>query len=129
MSLKGPTPVIAIVEDDASMRKAVERLLNAYGFATETFASAEAFLSRDPLCDPACLVLDVQLNGMSGIQLRAHLQASGSSIPVIFITALDNEYVEAAAKRAGCLAYLHKPFSPDLLIDNVRRATTGPQSD
>jgi FixJ family two-component response regulator len=129
MSLKGPPPVIAIVEDDASMRKAVERLLNAYGFATETFASAEAFLNRDPLCDPACLVLDVQLNGMSGLQLWAHLQASGCSVPVIFITALDNEYIEAAAKRAGCLAYLHKPFAADLLIDNVRRAMTGSQSD
>jgi FixJ family two-component response regulator len=111
------------------MRRSVARLLNAYGFAAEMFASAEAFLNRDPASEMACLVLDIHFEGMSGIELRSHLQASGSCGPVIFMTALDDENLEAEARRIGCIAYLHKPFPADLLINAVKTALAHPQSD
>jgi FixJ family two-component response regulator len=119
---------VAIVEDDPRMRRCVERALNLHGFEAELFPSAEEFLGRDPDSRVACLVLDINLPGMSGLELRRRLTAVGSALPVIFITAVDHDTVETAAIEAGCAAYLHKPFSTELLITAVTNALTGQQA-
>ena len=113
---------IAIVEDDASMRRSVRRLLNAHGFATEEYPSAESFLQRTIGGEVECLVLDVDLGGMSGIELQRRLKDDGSCPPVIFITALEDEALQADAERAGCFAYLRKPFSGSALIESINEA-------
>ena len=116
---------VAVVEDDSSMRRSVLRLLNAHGFAVEEFPSAEAFLGRDPDSRVACVVLDIHLPGMSGLELRRRLTAAGSILPVIFVTAIDDDAVKMAAIQLGCVAYLRKPFPADALIDPVRNALSG----
>jgi FixJ family two-component response regulator len=112
---------IAIVDDDPSMLKGIERLLGAYGFATKAFASAEAFLSPDATVEFDCLLLDIHLGGMSGIELRRRLAASGSTTPVIFMTAFDDDATRTQAQKAGCVAYLHKPFVAKLLIGAIEQ--------
>jgi len=107
------------------MRTSILRLLNAHGFATETFLSAEAFLGRVPDSRVACVVLDIQLPGMSGLELRSRLTAAGSTLPIIFITAINDDAIERAAAQLGCDALLHKPFPAGLLIDAVTNALTG----
>lgn len=116
---------MAVVEDDPSMRKSVERLLNAHGFVTEGYLSAEGFLNRDPVSRIDCMVLDIHLDGMSGIELRRRLTASGSKVPVIFITAVDDGALEQEALQAGCVAYLHKPFPAASLIAAINEALAG----
>jgi FixJ family two-component response regulator len=113
---------IAIVDDDASMLKGIERLLGAYGFITKAFTSAEAFLNLEAAASVDCLLLDIHLSGMSGIELRRHLSASGCRLPVIFMTAFDDEATRAKAQQAGCVAYLHKPFVANLLIGAIEKA-------
>jgi FixJ family two-component response regulator len=108
--------VVALVEDDPSVLKGLQRLLSAQGFETERFTSAEAFLDGAAASKASCLVLDIHLGGMSGIELRRRLAVSGSTIPVIFMTAFDDESTQREAVEAGCIAYLHKPFSANLLI-------------
>jgi FixJ family two-component response regulator len=114
--------VVAIVEDDPGALKATERLVRAHGFRAEGFASAEAFLARESGQEPACLVLDIHLKGMSGMELRRYLNANGSRLPVIFITAADDHATRREAMQAGCVAYLQKPFSSRLLIDAINKA-------
>jgi FixJ family two-component response regulator len=116
------SPVVAVVEDDQSMRRSLERLLSVHGFLVASFLSAETFLAWDHDDQPACLLLDIQLPGMSGLQLLSHMTASGVSVPTIFITAVEDDGIEAAAKRLGCVAYLHKPFPSDLLVSAIKRA-------
>jgi FixJ family two-component response regulator len=116
---------IAVVDDDASMLKGIERLLGAYGFATKVFASAEAFLDRNAAADVDCLLVDIHLGGMSGIELRHHLTASGCKLPVIFMTAFDDEATRMQAQSAGCIAFLHKPFTANLLIGAIERVAPG----
>jgi FixJ family two-component response regulator len=113
---------VAVVEDDPSMRKSIERLLNTHGFATEGYSSAETFLSRDAAGQIDCIVLDIHFDGMSGVELRYHLKASGSKVPVIFITAVDDDALERKVLQAGCVAYLHKPFPTALLISAITKA-------
>jgi len=115
--------VVAVVDDDPSMLKAIARLLGAHGFDAEVFASAEAFLRRDATKDAVCLVLDIHLGGMSGIELRRRLTDSGSPLPIIFITAVDDEATQQEAVAAGCAAYLHKPFPATQLIGAIQAAT------
>lgn len=114
--------VVAVVDDDPSMLRSVERLLNANDFSTEGHPSAEAFLAKADLTRLGCLVLDIQLGGMSGVELWQHLKASGVDLPVIFITALEDESLERAAVEAGCFAYLRKPFPAKPLIAAVNMA-------
>ncbi|AUW46722.1 response regulator transcription factor [Rhizobium leguminosarum] len=113
---------VAVVDDDASLRRSLGRLLNAYGFLVEGFASAEAFLARDPKTAIDCLVLDIDLGGMSGIDLQRRLKAEGTTLPVIFITALETASVRAEAEKAGCVAYLQKQFSGAALIAAINKA-------
>ena len=117
------TITVAVVDDDPSMLKGVERLLNAHGFGTAVFTSAEDFLDRGDQGKVSCLVLDVNLGGMSGIELRRELQASGSALPVVFLTGVADEATRATALREGCVAFLHKPFPGNLLIEAIERAT------
>jgi FixJ family two-component response regulator len=124
-----PPSTVAVVEDDPSMRRSVQRLLNAHGFLTEEYSSAEAFLARTATGKIGCLVLDVDLGGISGIELQRQLKESGSRLPVIFITALEDGALEAEAGQAGCIAYLHKPFPGALLIDAVHKALADPARD
>lgn len=112
---------IAVVEDDPSMLKSVQRLLNVHGYTTEGFSSAEAYLGRG-VAKIDCLVLDIDLDGMSGIELQHRLRDSGSKLPVIFMTALEDDALEAEAARAGCIAFLRKPFPAASLIDALDKA-------
>ena len=113
---------VAVVDDDAGMRRGIERLLNAHGLETKGFDSAEAFLDQLASSQADCLVLDIHLEGMSGIDLRRRLTASGSKLPVIFITAINDERQEQECINAGCVAYLRKPFPAELLLDAIKKA-------
>ena len=114
--------LVLVVDDDPSILGAVERLLRVRGFDTEVFNTVESFLDRANLCDATCLVLDIHLNGMSGIELRRQLTLSGIELPVIFITANDSEATRKAAMEAGCVAYLPKPFPTKSLMDAIEAA-------
>jgi FixJ family two-component response regulator len=103
------TPLISIVDDDDWIRGALEALVRSIGLATRTFTSAEAFLESSVLAETRCLVLDVHLPNMSGIELQHHLPRLGVDIPIIFITAYADETVEARALNAGAVCFLHKP--------------------
>src|SRR5262245_34221821 len=113
MPLEGRQPTVAIVEDNSSMLRSIQRLLSMEGFAVEAYASAEAFLDRNSEGQVACLVLDIQLPKMSGIELQQRLMATHAGIPIIFVTALEDEALRQAATRLGCVAYLRKPFQPE----------------
>jgi len=114
--------LVVLVDDDKSVLKSLERLLKASGFDTETFLSAEAFLERGSGPEAACLVLDIHLGGMSGIELRRRLAASGQSVPVIFMTAFDDDATQQAALAAGGIACLRKPFPARSLIGAINEA-------
>jgi FixJ family two-component response regulator len=113
--------LVAIVDDDASMRTSLERLLQAQHYATVAFASADE-LVRSGVVDSAIgLVLDIHLGGMSGIELRRRLGAAVSTTPVVFITAYDDDKTRDEALAAGCVDYLRKPFDASRLIAALER--------
>jgi FixJ family two-component response regulator len=112
---------IAVVEDDPSMLQGLSRLLTAHGFLVNRFTSAESFLDSLAQCEAACLVVDIHLGGISGIDLKRRLIASGSDFPVIFMTAVDSEVTRQKAVDAGCVAYLRKPFLAKLLIEAINQ--------
>lgn len=116
-----PAGLVAIVEDDAATRESLVRLLRATGYATTAFASAEEFLQSAMVDSVVGLVLDIRLGGMSGIELRRYLLAARSTIPVVFITARDDEATRAEAAAVGCVAYLQKPFESSRLISALER--------
>jgi FixJ family two-component response regulator len=112
--------LVAVVEDDADARSALGRLLDAAGFDHALFESAEAFLASKPDRECACLILDVQLSGMSGIDLQRRLRAEGSNAPVIVVTAHASEAIRERAEQSGCAAFLTKPFSGDSILALLR---------
>jgi len=114
--------IVAIVEDDPSMLKGLVRLLATYGFESVAYESAEAFWESHDTRNATCVVLDIHLPGMSGIELRHRLKKMDSSLPVIFMTPDDNESTCTAAKAAGCVAYLRKPFPAQTLLDAIKKA-------
>jgi len=114
--------IVGIVDDDPGMLKGVGRLLGAHGFLTETYPSAEGFLEHAAASKVCCLVLDINLGGITGIELRGRLAAGGSTLPVIFMTAANSEIVEREAVEAGCVAFLRKPFSSRQLIGAIDKA-------
>jgi FixJ family two-component response regulator len=118
---------VAIVDDDRGMRVSVERLLNAYGFATKTFASAEAVLESMAEADIGCLVLDINLGGMSGVELYRRLVSCDAAVPTVFITAIDDETTHEEAFKSGCVAYLRKPFPGRSLVDAIKAAMDDPR--
>jgi FixJ family two-component response regulator len=115
-------PVVCVVDDDVSLLRALQRLLNAGGFGVTTFSSAEEFLRAPGRGNVACLVLDVHLGGLSGFELQERLVASGSRIPVLFITARDDAPTRERARLAGAIDYLRKPFDDELLLAAVHKA-------
>jgi CheY-like chemotaxis protein len=114
---------IAIVDDEAGLLVALSDSLQAYGFATTVYSSAEDWLERGAASPVDCLVLDIHLAGMSGIDLQRKLQDAGSALPIIFMTAHDDEGLRARAEQLGCIGYLRKPFSPRQLVEIIERAS------
>lgn len=118
--------VVAVVENDPGMLKALGRLLRAAGYAARLYESAEQYLQRGKQGDVSCLILDIELGGLSGIELQQLLVGAGSAPPIVFVTSQIDDSVEAAAQRLGCLAYLRKPFdSRDLLAALGQAARPG----
>jgi FixJ family two-component response regulator len=115
-------PVISIVDDDTSVRTATARLLSSMGFVTYAFASAQQFLLSPRLSDTACLIADVEMPGMTGVQLQQHLIVHGHSTPMIFITAFPEDRIRDQAMAAGAICFLTKPFDDSRLLECVERA-------
>jgi FixJ family two-component response regulator len=116
-------PLISVVDDDESVRESLDGLLRSVGFAVMAFASAEQFLNSDHRRDIDCLLLDVRLPGMTGIELHRRLVSDHSEIPVVFITAHGSEQgVRSQALQNGAVDYLIKPLSEDTVLDAVQKA-------
>jgi FixJ family two-component response regulator len=118
----GNSGIVAIVDDDDLMRSAIEGLLKAVGLPTRAFASAEEFLTSGQQHHAACLIADVSMPGMSGLDLQAALNAEQIGIPTIFITAHGDARMRMQAMRGGAVEFLTKPFDDDVLLDIVRAA-------
>jgi FixJ family two-component response regulator len=114
--------VISVIDDDASVRAATNNLLGSHGFPVQTFASAEEFLQSAELNDSACVIADVQMPAMSGLDLLMHMRTLGYKAPFIFITAFPDESVRARALKAGAIGFLAKPFAGPALINCVETA-------
>ena len=113
---------IAVVDDDASVRKSLSRLLRGAGFEVRTFSSAEGFLAREEGCRPDCLVLDISLGGMSGLELRAKLAQAGVRIPIVFITAHDDAATLRGIRETPETPFLRKPFDESNLFEAIGAA-------
>jgi FixJ family two-component response regulator len=124
-SMPQTPPVISVVDDDLSVRRALRRLVHSAGYVVETFASAREFLDSSWLRGTACLVLDVHLTGMNGFELQERLATDRVTIPIIFITAHDDAATRARVRQSGVAAYLRKPFDKQALLDAIRKATEG----
>src|SRR5262245_4376276 len=122
MTNGGNSLFVAIVDDDDLMRSALQGLLKEAGFTAHAFASAEEFLSSDDHRHAACLIADIRMPGMSGLDLQARLNAEQVKIPTIFITAHGDARMRMQAMRAGAVEFLAKPFDDELLLDSVRAA-------
>jgi FixJ family two-component response regulator len=118
----GNPPLISVIDDDESVREALWGLVRSVGFAVSTFASAEEFVNSDQLRNADCLILDVRMPGMSGIELQRHLVAGHSEVPVIFITAHEDEGMRTQALKNGAEAVLIKPFSEEALLNAIHSA-------
>nr|WP_146986603.1 response regulator [Bradyrhizobium macuxiense] len=108
--------MISIIDDDVSVRTATHNLVRSLGYAVETYASAEEFLHSPRLNDTSCVITDVRMPAMSGLDLQSHLIANGQRLPFIFITAFSVENDRARALKAGAICFLVKPFDGDVLI-------------
>ena len=117
--------LVYVVDDDPSILKGVKRLLREHGYDSMLFSTADAFQRHDDFDSAVCVILDIDLNETSGIDVRRRLTAAGVSLPVIFITGKDSPSTRVAAIATGCLAYLTKPFSAGSLIGPIERVTTG----
>jgi FixJ family two-component response regulator len=114
--------LISVVDDDESIRRTTTFLIESFGFRAAAFESAENFLKSVQLHDTSCLLVDVQMAGMNGLQLQSELAAAGCDIPVIFITAYDNKDSRQQAMQAGAVAFLGKPFNDEELLQTIRLA-------
>jgi len=114
--------LISVIDDDESVRRTTTRLIGSFGFRVAAFESAENFLGSGHLNDTSCLIVDVQMPGMSGLQLQSQLAGSGCRIPIVFITAHDDKESRRRAMRAGAIAFLGKPFSDEQLLYGIRLA-------
>jgi FixJ family two-component response regulator len=112
-------PVISIVDDDDSVRIALKSLIDSVGFRAEVFCSGEEFLKSPYLSRTDCLIADVRMPGMSGLELQERLHAAGSHVPIVFISAHDDNEARARGLRGGAIAFLQKPFSEDSLLGAI----------
>ncbi len=115
-------PLISVIDDDASMREAIKGLMRSLGYRVEAIASAREFLSSRHVRRTSCLIADMQMPGMTGLELHRHLSASGKPIPTILITAYPDSSVRERALAAGVVGYLSKPFEEDDLLGCIRSA-------
>jgi FixJ family two-component response regulator len=115
-------PLVCVVDDDALIRDSTVRLVRSFGFRVEAFPSAEDFGNSGYLEETACLILDVRMPGMDGLELQYRLTETGNRIPIVFITAHADEEQERRAMEAGAVAFLYKPFSQESLLQAVRSA-------
>jgi FixJ family two-component response regulator len=120
-----PAPVVSVVDDDESVRRAINSLLRSVGFRVAAFASAEEFLGSEGLSRTECLILDLRMPGMDGLQLQRRLNLDGHRFPIVILTAHGDADARARAMDAGAAAFLLKPFAGDMLVATVRRATAG----
>jgi len=116
------TALISIVDDDESMREAIQSLLRSVGFRAKTFASGEQFLQSDQIENTACLILDVRMPGMSGLDLQRRLMATQCRIPIVFVTAHGEEEALSRALQEGAVDFLLKPFSEEALLNAIQVA-------
>ena len=116
------TALISIVDDDESMREAIQSLLRSVGFRAKTFASGEQFLQSDQIENTACLILDVRMPGMSGLDLQRRLMATQCRIPIVFVTAHGEEEARSRALQEGAVDFLLKPFSEEALLNAIQAA-------
>ncbi len=114
--------LISVVDDDESVHRTTTLLIESFGFRAAAFESAETFLNSGHLHDTSCLIVDVQMPGMDGLQLQSHLAAAGCGIPIIFITAYESKGSRQRAIQAGAAAFLGKPFSDEQLLQIIRSA-------
>ena len=114
--------LISIVDDDESIRRTTTFLVESFGFRAAAFESAENFLRSGQLHDTSCVIVDVQMPGMNGLELQSQLAATGYDIPIIFITAYDNKVSRQQAMQAGAVAFLGKPFRDEELLQTIRSA-------
>ena len=114
--------MISIVDDDESVRETLKGLVRSFGLKASAFASAEEFLESNRLQDTACLITDVQMQGMSGVELQTFLLNQGHDMPIIFMTAFPEERIRMRALNAGAFGFLGKPFDEQSLIDCLDRA-------
>jgi FixJ family two-component response regulator len=122
MGTENEEKMVAVVEDDDSYRSAVQRLLKAAGFRVRSFASAEDFLISGQQQTTGCLIADIRMPGMSGLDLQSKLNSDHCSIPTIFITAHGDEKMRLQAMRSGAVKFLVKPFDGEALLEGVRVA-------
>jgi FixJ family two-component response regulator len=117
--------LVIVVDDDPGTLRGLNRMLRQYGYDSILFPTAEAFENHSNFENALCVILDINLNDRSGIELGHGLKNNGISVPVIYMTGNDNPAVRAAALQSGCLAYLTKPFSANSLIASLERASAG----
>jgi len=117
-----PTPIVFVVDDDVSVRESLESLIRCAGWEPETFASAQEFLSRPRVLAPSCLVLDVRLPGISGLDVQHQLAEAGVQLPVIFITGHGDIPMTVKAMKSGAVEFLTKPFRDQDLLDAIQQA-------
>ncbi|HST20520.1 MAG TPA: response regulator [Blastocatellia bacterium] len=122
MTNKSSSHLVAIVDDDRSVQSALKDLMESAGLSARCFGSAEEFLESDQRNQTACLITDIRMLGMSGLELQAKLKAEGSRIPMIFITAYDGAKMKMQAMKAGAVEFLSKPFDDEVLLEKVQAA-------
>ena len=122
---KSSTQLVAIVDDDRSVQSALKDLMESAGLSARTFGSAEEFLESDQRNQTACLITDIRMPGMSGLELQVKLTTEGSRIPIIFITAHTAAKMKMEAMKAGAVEFLSKPFDDEVLLEKVRVALEG----
>ena len=122
MVIQGKTKLVAIVDDDDLVRSALQGLLKAVGLPAQAFASAEEFLQSGQQHQIACLIADIRMPGMSGLELQSKLNADRCRIPIIFITAHGDAKMRMQALRAGAVEFMAKPFNDEVLLESVRAA-------
>ena len=118
-------PVVRIVDDDASVCRALQRLLRSAGLEAETYVSCQALLESPELGSSTCLIVDIRMQGMGGLELPEMLKARGLTVPIIFITGFDTPETREQAHRAGASAYFRKPVDDQALIDAIQWAMAG----
>lgn len=120
--MRSPPPVVALVENDLPANRAFSRLLRAYGFTVESYLSAESFLARTTPGQPDCMLLDIDLDGMSGLDLQQQLHGQSPDIPVVFLTGRPDAAALSRANELGCKAFLQKPVEGHRLVAAIETA-------